>query len=122
MDCGKGRGAIVEAALDVAGLTANKNTIPSEPATPFFPSGVRMGTPSVTTRGMKTREMKQIAKWISRVLDIVEEYDLPDTNMADKTTYMKKFKREIAKNKEMLALRKEVQKLCRAYPAPDTLV
>src|SRR3989344_3149485 len=50
MKCGVGRGAILEIALDAIGLTANKNTIPNEPASPFFPSGVRMGTPSITTR------------------------------------------------------------------------
>ncbi|MFZ2886346.1 MAG: serine hydroxymethyltransferase, partial [Minisyncoccia bacterium] len=47
MKCGTGRGAIVEIALDAVGLTTNKNTIPDEPSSPFYPSGIRLGTPSM---------------------------------------------------------------------------
>jgi glycine hydroxymethyltransferase len=57
-----------EIALDKAGITVNKNTVPSEKRSPFVTSGVRIGTPALTTRGMKETEMKQIATWISQVL------------------------------------------------------
>ena len=55
-------------ALDRAGITVNKNTVPFEPRSPFDPSGIRLGTPALTTRGMKEEDMKQIAAWIDEVI------------------------------------------------------
>lgn len=54
--------------LDAAGITVNKNVIPDDPRGPMDPSGLRIGVPALTTRGMKEREMKQIAKWIDAAL------------------------------------------------------
>ena len=54
--------------LDEGGITLNKNTIPDDPRSPFVTSGVRIGTPSVTTQGMKEPQMVQIAELIARVL------------------------------------------------------
>ena len=66
----------MEEALDKAGITANKNTVPFDTRSPFVASGVRLGTPSVTTRGMGVDEMKLIADFIKRVRDnhTEEEY------------------------------------------------
>lgn len=61
-------GKLAENALDEAGITVNKNTVPNEKRSPFVTSGVRIGTPALTTRGMGVKEMQQIAKWISAVL------------------------------------------------------
>jgi glycine hydroxymethyltransferase len=55
-------------ALDRAGITVNKNTVPFEPRSPFDPSGIRLGTPALTTRGMKEEEMARIAAWIEEVI------------------------------------------------------
>ena len=61
-------GKELEARLDEVGITANKNTIPGEPLSPFVTSGLRIGTPTVTTRGMKEAEMIKIADWISLIV------------------------------------------------------
>jgi glycine hydroxymethyltransferase len=61
-------GAEAQDLLEGAGISTNKNSIPYDPAGPFKPSGIRLGTPAITTRGMKEKEMKKIAGWINQVI------------------------------------------------------
>lgn len=61
-------GKVAEAALESAGLTMNKNAVPFDARSPFVTSGIRIGTPATTTRGLKEPEMKQVADWIQRAL------------------------------------------------------
>jgi glycine hydroxymethyltransferase len=71
-------GKIAEKALDVAGITVNKNTVPKETQSPFVTSGIRIGTPAVTTRGMRETEMRQIAEMIDRILSAPEDAKLAE--------------------------------------------
>ena len=61
-------GKEAQIALDAAGITVNKNMIPDDPRSPMDPSGIRLGTPALTTRGMKETEMRQIAGWIDEAI------------------------------------------------------
>jgi glycine hydroxymethyltransferase len=54
--------------LDQAGITVNKNTVPNEKRSPFVTSGIRIGVPALTTRGMGATDMKQIGQWVGQVL------------------------------------------------------
>jgi glycine hydroxymethyltransferase len=62
-------GSVAQPALDRAGITVNKNSIPFDPLPPLKASGIRMGTPAVTTRGMREPDMDRIAGWIAEILD-----------------------------------------------------
>jgi glycine hydroxymethyltransferase len=91
-------GKLAEAALDAAGITANKNMIPYDERKPMDPSGIRLGTPALTTRGMGTEEMKRVAGWIvsalkspedaatheqirSEIFDMCEQFPVPAARM-----------------------------------------
>ncbi|MFM9872032.1 MAG: serine hydroxymethyltransferase [Fimbriimonadaceae bacterium] len=69
-------GKIAQQVLEEANMTTNKNTIPNDPESPFVTSGIRLGTPAVTTRGMKESEMKLIATWFAEVL---RNHDKPES-------------------------------------------
>jgi glycine hydroxymethyltransferase len=85
-------GSEAEKALDQAGITVNKNAIPFDTNPPLKPSGIRIGTPALTTRGMKEAEMRQVGHWIAEVL----------LNRADAAVLTK--------------VRKQVLGLCEAFP------
>jgi glycine hydroxymethyltransferase len=87
-------GKVAAKALDRAGLVLNYNSIPFDPRKPFDPSGVRLGTPSVTSRGMGAGEMQKIADWMARVVA------KPDDDATIAT------------------VRKEVEETCAKFPAP----
>lgn len=81
-----------EEVLDMIGITVNKNVIPDDPRGPLDPSGLRIGVPALTTRGMKEREVKMIAGYIDEAL------------------------RAKGNKKELTRLHGEVKKLCKKFP------
>ena len=84
-------GAETQDLLESAGISTNKNSVPYDPAGPFKPSGIRIGTPAITTRGMKEKEMKQIAAWMKDVITL---------------------------KKSPKKVREEIKKLCKKFPLP----
>ena len=80
-------GQQAEVALGKAGITVNKNTIPRQHLSPFETSGLRLGTPTITTRGMKEEECKQVGEWISRVLHHIDDADLIAETREEVTTF-----------------------------------
>ncbi|MDP3733486.1 MAG: serine hydroxymethyltransferase, partial [Candidatus Daviesbacteria bacterium] len=114
---GFGMGYQAQYALEEAGITVNKNTIPGEPASPFYPSGIRLGTPALTTRGMKEKDMVKIAGWIKRVLEEVRGLDLPKEQEKRKD-FLKEAKTKIHQNKRLKEIRKEVEAFAGKFPVP----
>lgn len=112
---GKGKGIFAQEALDEANITINKNTIPADPSSPFYPSGIRIGTPSLTTRGMKEKEMELIGKWISEVIHEIKKYELPE-DKKEINNYLKNFREEIKNNKKIHEIRNKVVELCKTFP------
>lgn len=112
---GPGLGMQVAYALDVAGIYANRNTVPHEPSSPFYPSGIRLGTPLVTTRGMKEPEMVQIGTWIAQVVRHTVKQSLPK-DLKERRAFIKKFKAEADKDPELLKIAAAVKTLASEFP------
>ncbi len=85
-------GKMAEAALEKAGITVNKNAVPFDTRSPFVTSGIRIGTPATTTRGLKEADMEQVAEWIAQALAHVDD------------------------EARLQAIRNEVAELCRKHP------
>jgi glycine hydroxymethyltransferase len=116
---GPGRGVFLQEALDRVGITVNKNTIPGEPSSAFYPSGIRLGTPAATTRGMREAEMDQIAAWIAGVAEEVREFRLPG-GREERTAGLAAFRRAIRDDSQLAALREDVRALCLKFPVAGT--
>ena len=111
----KGHGIFAQEALEAAGITVNKNTIPQDPSSPFYPSGVRLGTPALTTRSMKEPEMEKIAEWIAEVVNETKKYALP-AEKSEIGGYVRKFKEDIKENAVVKRVKDDVKELCGKFP------
>ncbi|HEU4798553.1 MAG TPA: serine hydroxymethyltransferase [bacterium] len=116
---GPGRGVFLQEALDRVGITVNKNTIPGEPSSAFYPSGIRLGAPAATTRRMRERDMDQIAAWIGEVGDEIKEFRLPE-GREERAAELRRFRKDIQENRRLAQLRDAVREFCLKFPVPGT--
>lgn len=84
-------GKQAEEALDAIGLTLNKNAVPDDPLPPFRPSGIRLGTPAATTRGLHEADMKRIAEWMMQAIDNREDDAKLEKLHAEVVAFMQQF-------------------------------
>jgi glycine hydroxymethyltransferase len=111
----EGLGSQVAFAMDVAGIYANRNAIPNEPCSPFYPSGLRIGTPLITTRGMKEAEAEKIGQWIVRVIEHVKNETLPAERKA-RGPFVRAFKQKIVDDPYLLEIKQEVKEMAAQFP------
>ena len=100
--------------LEKAGMIVNKNSIPYDKRRPFDPSGIRIGTPALTSRGMKEREIRKIAFWINEVISNPKSY--PKIKKAASKRRPLRLGNEARASLD--EIRREVKKLCKRFPLP----
>ncbi len=108
--------------LEAAGIIVNRNSIPFDPNPPFYPSGIRLGTPGITSRGMGNREMKKIARFISEVIEDLSK--LKALMGVEDRKERKRAIREkiISKSKAVKKVKKEVLELCKKFSIKEVYV
>jgi glycine hydroxymethyltransferase len=111
----KTNGWVVAWALEKAGIIVNRNTVPNETATPFYPSGLRMGTPAITVRGMKEKEIKLIGGWIFDVIAKYSGIKIPE-NKDERKVFIAEFFKMTEKDQLLKDINTKVKTLCRKFP------
>jgi len=105
-------------ALESAGIIANRNTIPNDTRSAYYTSGLRLGTPFVTTIGLKEKDMKKIALWINKVINITQKLVNQDIESQDKDkakAARNAFRKAIADNTELKQIAQEVKTLVQKF-------
>ena len=112
-------GARVEAVLERANIAANKNTVPGDKSA-LFPSGLRVGTPAMTTRGFGAEEFGKVAEYFQRAVDIAIELKTKEQGSVAKEL-LASFKKLADESADVKALDEEVQAWAGQYPVPGDL-
>lgn len=111
----KGINGVVAAwALEYAGIILNYNSVPFDTNPPFYPSGIRLGTPILTTRGMKEKEMIKVADWIDRAINLVKDEQMP-VEAKKRARFLIEFKKRAKKNKELAKIKQAVAKFAQKW-------
>jgi glycine hydroxymethyltransferase len=107
---------------EAAGIVLNRNGVPFDPNPPFYPSGIRLGTPGITSRGMKAKEMKIIAGWLSEIADDLSKiaHKQNQTSLAQKDPEIRAG--IIKKSLVLKQINRAVKAMCKAFPIPDLYV
>lgn len=113
----KVNGGVAALALEVANIVVNKNAVPDDPMPPFYPSGIRLGTPAITTRGMKENDMVKIGRWINQIIDEVSGQQMPK-DKEERSAFWKQFRRDVVKNKKLLTIKDEIRRFAGKFPVP----
>lgn len=114
----KVNGRVAAVALEKAGIVLNYNGVPYDTMPPLYASGVRLGTPALTTRGMKENHMKKVAKWMNMAISEVEGCILPTDDKVVRQQLLKEYKDKIEKNKNLSKIAKEIKEFCTKFPLP----
>lgn len=107
----------VALALEQAGVIINKNTVPFDNSLAYYPSGIRLGTPALTVRGMKSKQMKQIGKWIVEVINHVGKMEIP-ADKDERLKTLKEFSASIKTDQFYQDIARRVKTLCYQFPIP----
>lgn len=109
-------GNLAAEALEAANIVLNRNSVPFDPNPPFYPSGIRMGTPGITSRGMREKEMVKLAGWINDVIADVAEIKQQQEISFDQEKKKAVRKKVIAKSKKVKEVKTKVLDLCKRFP------
>lgn len=107
----------VALALEQAGIIINKNTVPFDNSLAYYPSGIRLGTPALTVRGMKSKQMKQIGDWIIEVVNHVGKMEIP-ADKDERLKILKDFSASIKTDRFYQDIARRVKTLCYQFPVP----
>jgi len=114
---GPGKGVFMQKALEAANITTNKTTVPNDPAPPYYPSGLRLGTPAITSRGMKENEMKEAGACIAEIITTFAHTDLPE-DKTQRAQAVKNFVAGLSEHETIKTVRARVTSLASKFPVP----